>query len=225
MNKKENLLKLLLASLFFLCLLDMPYGFYQFIRFLALIGFSILAYQSYGKGRQIKMIVYVLLALLFQPFFKLHLGRELWIVVDIIVGIGLICSMFRKKTAVERSKERIVTEPKEQLVKKPKDQSLYFSYMGGVGQVQCQDCNFEKGVMSFTHGAYECNIGRQCQSCGAFFTEHNVSKEYHKTAPTVEPLLCPECNSVCDVIKSRESALFCPQCKSKRLKYEIRYLT
>jgi len=30
------------------------------------------------------------LALLFQPFFKISLGRTLWNIVDVIVGIGLL---------------------------------------------------------------------------------------------------------------------------------------
>ncbi len=43
------------------------------------------------------MIVYGALALLFQPFFKIALGRELWNIVDLIVGIGLLLSVFRLK--------------------------------------------------------------------------------------------------------------------------------
>jgi hypothetical protein len=39
-----NFIKIVLALLFFLCLADMPYGFYQLVRFSGLIGFSILAY-------------------------------------------------------------------------------------------------------------------------------------------------------------------------------------
>ena len=37
-------IKIILAILFFLCLADMPYGYYQFVRFAGLIGFVILAY-------------------------------------------------------------------------------------------------------------------------------------------------------------------------------------
>lgn len=75
----------------------MPYGYYQLIRFLALIGFGILAYQYSQKGEQTEMIVYGALALLFQPFFKIALGRELWNVVDVIVGIGLLVSTLKKE--------------------------------------------------------------------------------------------------------------------------------
>lgn len=72
----------------------MPYGYYQFVRFAGLFGFSILAYQANERGRQTEMIIYVGLALLFQPFFKIALGRQMWNIVDVVVGIGLLISIF-----------------------------------------------------------------------------------------------------------------------------------
>lgn len=77
----------------------MPYGYYQFVRFAALIGFAILAYQAHEEGREREMIIYGVLALLFQPFFKIALGREIWNLVDVVVGIGLIFSIFIKPKA------------------------------------------------------------------------------------------------------------------------------
>lgn len=75
----------------------MPYGYYQLVRFLALIGFGILAYQANQQGKQTEMMIFGVLALLFQPFFKVALGRELWNVVDVIVGVGLLVSLIVKK--------------------------------------------------------------------------------------------------------------------------------
>ncbi|MCK9481925.1 MAG: hypothetical protein M0R38_09235 [Bacteroidia bacterium] len=95
----DKAIKIILAILFFLCLLDMPYGYYQFVRFAGLVGFAILAYQANQQGRQTEMIIYGGLALLFQPFFKIALGREMWNVVDVVVAIGLILSLFVKPKA------------------------------------------------------------------------------------------------------------------------------
>ncbi len=83
----NNLIKIVLAALLFLCLADMPYGFYQFVRFVGLIGFAILAYQTHEQGRQAEMIICSGLATLFQPFFKITLCRRMWNVVDVVVGI------------------------------------------------------------------------------------------------------------------------------------------
>ncbi len=93
----QAIIKIVLAILFFLCLLDMPYGFYQFVRFVALVGFGILAYKANEENKNTEMIIYGGLALLFQPFFKIALGREIWNIVDVIVGIGLIGSLFMNR--------------------------------------------------------------------------------------------------------------------------------
>ena len=92
----EKIIKISLAIFLFLCLADMPYGFYQFVRFAGLIGFAVLAYQANQQGRQTEMIIYGGLALLFQPFFKIALGRQMWNIVDVVVGIGLLISIFIK---------------------------------------------------------------------------------------------------------------------------------
>ena len=97
-----KIIKVVLTILFFLCLADMPYGFYQFVRFAGLIGFAILAYQANEQGRQTEMIIYGGLALLFQPFFKIALGRQMWNIVDVVVGIGLIISIFMKPKEIPR---------------------------------------------------------------------------------------------------------------------------
>lgn len=72
----------------------MPYGYFQIVRFIALVGFVILAYQANQSGNQLAMIVYICLALLFQPFIKIALGRGVWNVVDVVVGVGLLISIW-----------------------------------------------------------------------------------------------------------------------------------
>ena len=91
-------IKICLASLMFLCLLDMPYGFYQLVRFMALVGFGILAFRANEKNNNTELMIYGALALLFQPFIKIALGREIWNIIDLIVGIGLIASLFINKS-------------------------------------------------------------------------------------------------------------------------------
>jgi hypothetical protein len=97
-----NTIKVILSILFFLCLADMPYGYYQFVRFAGLLGFVLLAYKAHEQGRQTEMIIYGGLAMLFQPFIKIALGREMWNIVDVIVGIGLIRSLIMNRTKSQR---------------------------------------------------------------------------------------------------------------------------
>lgn len=80
----------------------MSYGFYQFVRFVALFGFGILAYKSNEENKNTEMLIYGGLALLFQPFLKIALGREIWNIVDVVVGIGLIASLIMSRTKSQR---------------------------------------------------------------------------------------------------------------------------
>ena len=96
----DKIVKIVLALLLFICLADMPYGYYQLVRFAGLIGFSILAYKAYKRNQHTEMIIFVALALLFQPFFKISLGREIWNIVDVIVGVGLLLSIFIKNKLI-----------------------------------------------------------------------------------------------------------------------------
>jgi hypothetical protein len=93
----ENVIKVVLAILFSVCLADMPYGLYQFVRFAAMIGFAYLAYSANQQTNKNEVFIYIALAILFQPIFKIALGRTIWNIVDLVVGIGLIVSLFQSK--------------------------------------------------------------------------------------------------------------------------------
>jgi len=80
----------------------MPYGYYELVRFLALVGFALLAYNAYQNNNTVSIIIYVALAVLFQPFIKIALGRSIWNVMDVIVAIGLLVSIFIKSNAKTR---------------------------------------------------------------------------------------------------------------------------
>ena len=83
-----------LAAVLLLSLLKMPYGFYEFVRFAAMAAFAYLAYKEYdNKGSKDKMILFIVLAVLFQPFFKLSLIRVIWNIVDVVV-VGLLLVIF-----------------------------------------------------------------------------------------------------------------------------------
>lgn len=93
----NSIIKVGLAIALFLCLFNMPYGYYQFVRFISMCGFAYLAYSSNEVNNKNEAFVYIGLAILFQPIFKIALGRTIWNIVDVIAGIGLILSVFQNK--------------------------------------------------------------------------------------------------------------------------------
>ena len=94
--KKTIVIKVILSILLVVCVFDMPYGFYQLVRFIALVGFGILAFNANQENKKTELIIYVSLALLFQPFMKISLGRDLWNIIDVIIAVALVSSLFVK---------------------------------------------------------------------------------------------------------------------------------
>ena len=71
------------------------------MRFASLIGFGILAYHANSDNKQTEVIIYIILAVLFQPFIKISLGRELWNIVDVIVAVALLISLVLRTDKVD----------------------------------------------------------------------------------------------------------------------------
>ena len=94
--KIENVVKIGLSVLLFLCLFKMPYGFFQLVKVSSTFVFIYFAFKASNndKHTQLNKIFFVGLAILFQPFFKIALGRQIWNIVDVLVGIILIVSVF-----------------------------------------------------------------------------------------------------------------------------------
>lgn len=89
-----KLLKLFVSFILILCLFDMPYGYYQFVRFISIIGFAYLAFLVNKQNNKNEVFIYIGLIILFQPFVKIALGRTIWNIVDLVVGVSLLFSIF-----------------------------------------------------------------------------------------------------------------------------------
>ncbi len=98
MQRKDHIIKIILAILFLGCLLDWNYGYYQLVRFLGMLGFGLLASDNYQKNK-IWFIIWLSSAILINPILKINLGRFLWNLIDVIWAIILIASIFIKRDA------------------------------------------------------------------------------------------------------------------------------
>lgn len=92
----------ILSLALLLCLAPMPYGYYVLIRFVTMVIAAVLAYQLWQKEQKGLSVAFGAVALLFQPFVKMALGRSMWNVVDVIVAVGLIVFVFagRKRNLI-----------------------------------------------------------------------------------------------------------------------------
>ena len=95
----SKIIKIIISFLFVLCLLEMPYSYFQFVRFFGMSGFCLLAFQEKNKALY---SMWVISALLINPFFKIPLGRTIWIIVDVVwiiilIGTIIITRLFIRK--------------------------------------------------------------------------------------------------------------------------------
>ncbi|MDD7526453.1 MAG: DUF6804 family protein [Bacteroidaceae bacterium] len=90
----------ILSVLLLLCLLPMPYGYYMLVRFVSMVAFGVMAYRYYTQSKVALTVTFASLALLFQPFIKIALGRTIWNVVDVIVAILLMLLWMKERKDV-----------------------------------------------------------------------------------------------------------------------------
>ncbi len=125
-----KIMYLILAAMLLLCLAPMPYGYFMLVRFVMMVACGWIAYQYYLRQKKEAMWAFGILALLFQPIYKIALGRIIWNIVDVIVGIFFIVLFFIEW---RKGKEEYVTyEPIPQDNElKPEDSNIFeFSLEG-----------------------------------------------------------------------------------------------
>lgn len=97
-------LKLILAAMLLLCLAPMPYGYYVLVRYVAMVAFGYMAYK-YDEAKNAELtITFGALAVLFQPFIKIALGRTVWNVVDVVIAVLLVVLVVKDRQGNKKDK-------------------------------------------------------------------------------------------------------------------------
>ena len=74
------------SLLLVVALLPLPYGYFMFLRLAITAAAAYVAYENFNKNIPIWGIVFVGIALLFNPFYTVHFDKSLWAVIDIVVA-------------------------------------------------------------------------------------------------------------------------------------------
>jgi len=90
-------IQLACAGILLLCVFPMPYGYYTIVRVTTTISSCYLVYNYYTDSKKELAITFAIIAILFQPFIKFAFGRDLWLVVDILVAILLLVLALKNK--------------------------------------------------------------------------------------------------------------------------------
>lgn len=92
-----------------LALLNLPYGYYTLLRIIVCGCCGYLAYKEYEIEQKASFWVLVLgaISLLFNPLIPIHLGRDVWAIIDPSVALILsvhIRTEFRKRRQITKMK-------------------------------------------------------------------------------------------------------------------------
>ncbi len=93
---RQNWFKII-AILFLLGALgDNAYGYYQVLRWVILIVGGYSAYLTYKIGSKAWPWIFGAIAILFNPIFLITFQRDTWQIIDVVVAIIFIVSLFNK---------------------------------------------------------------------------------------------------------------------------------
>ena len=95
MKTANKLLVFILAVLLNACLFKLPYEYYEIIRFVLTASFIWLIINLKGIDNLGLKYFFGTLAILFNPFFKLKIGPDLYKIIDLIVSIVLYALLLK----------------------------------------------------------------------------------------------------------------------------------
>jgi len=86
------IIKIITATILLVCLLNMPYGYYEVVRLLVSIGCIYIAARQARTENLFTWLFFVAIAILFNPIWEIHFTRLIWNVIDIAVAVILLTS-------------------------------------------------------------------------------------------------------------------------------------
>ena len=69
---------------------EWPYGYYVLLRWITCITSILVAFQAFEKNIDWVKVVFIVIAILFNPLTPIYLSRSTWIPLDIITAIFFI---------------------------------------------------------------------------------------------------------------------------------------
>lgn len=97
---------LIYSVLLCICLCSMPYGYYTLIRYIGTVIFICVAYEAFIAKNKPLLVIGLSIAFLFQPFYKIDLGRDVWNAVDVILAIIIVISVIMRVFKTKHRKNR-----------------------------------------------------------------------------------------------------------------------
>jgi len=72
-----------------------PYGYFILLRWVVTAGAIIVTLNAFDKNIDWAKVLFVFIAILFNPIAPIHLPREVWVPLDVIVGVLFVFAYLR----------------------------------------------------------------------------------------------------------------------------------
>ena len=89
------------AALCLIALFELPYGYYTFLRLVVTVCAGVAGYGCWKNGRIVVAFVFGAVALLFNPVIPVHLARELWAPIDVLVAGTFAIGWYSLRTTTQ----------------------------------------------------------------------------------------------------------------------------
>jgi len=91
-DKKYFMKYFIILTIFMLfgAIAELPYGYYTLLRWITCITSILVVLQAFEKNIDWAKVVFIVIAILFNPLAPIHLSRSTWIPLDVITAILFI---------------------------------------------------------------------------------------------------------------------------------------
>jgi hypothetical protein len=93
-----KILTLICAAFLLLALIDLPIGYYTFLRIVVTIGAIAVVVTEFENGFNFWVITFGIIAIVFNPLIPIYLNdKDTWMPVDIVAAILFLIKSFTNK--------------------------------------------------------------------------------------------------------------------------------
>ena len=72
-----------------------PYGYYLLLRIMVCVAAVALSLWAHRKEKLGWMWTMIIIAIIFNPLIPFHLGKEIWSIIDLVVAVIFVISIFK----------------------------------------------------------------------------------------------------------------------------------
>jgi len=101
--KYKNIASITSIVMLLLAIPDLPYGYYTLLRWVVTASAIFLVYIAYELEKKFWIVPMAIVAILFNPIAPIHLNKETWVIIDFVVAVLFLISIFKIKISESKT--------------------------------------------------------------------------------------------------------------------------